>query len=333
MPTALITGISGQDGSYLAEILLDKGYTVVGTVRGSPVAHYPRIAHLRDAIELIEGGRLDEGAVGRLLRKYRPTEIYNLASTANSALSFIDQVMSSQCDSLDVLRLLESIRMVDPAVRFCQASTSELFGGARESPQSEATPFYPRNPYGVAKLYGHWITVNYRETQGLFACSAILFNHVSPRHSDSFVVRKVSSAAARIKLDLQDCLYLGDLDARRDWGYAADYMRALWRMLQSPTARDYVLATGETHSVREACDIAFRHLGLDYRKFVVSEPQGHRTIDGAQLVGDSRNAQRDLDLRRTLTFEQLVCAMVEADLDEVTRIRPVAPTQGARRGS
>jgi GDPmannose 4,6-dehydratase len=317
--TALITGISGQDGSYLAEILVENGYRVVGIVRGPKSAPYPRIEHLRDAIELDACDLLDQNAIEGLLRHYRPTEVYNLCARANSAQSFSEQVRAGQFDGLAVLRMLEAIRFVDPTIRFCQASTSEMFGKAHESPQKETTIFYPRNPYGVAKLYGHWITVNYRETQRMFACCSILFNHESPRRGELFVTRKVSRAAARIKAGLQDEVRLGDLDARRDWGYALDYVRGMWLMLQAPTADDYVLATGETHSVRELCSIAFGHVGLYYENHVVQEMQEQRPPDTVQLVGDSEKARRVLKWRPTLTFEELVRTMVDSDLGRLAR--------------
>jgi GDPmannose 4,6-dehydratase len=318
MPAALITGINGQDGSYLAELLLEAGYQVVGTVRGPLLPDRSRLALLRDAIKLVDGSTLDQDAIERLLRRYRPREIYNLASVANSTLSFNEQVSAGQFDALATLRLLEAIRVVDSSVRLCHASTSEMFGNAHESPQNEETTFRPRNPYGAAKLYAHWMTTNYRDSQGLFACSAILFNHVSSRHSDRFVIRKITQGAAKIKRGIQDKLHIGDMEARRDWGYAGDYVEAMWRMLQLPIAGDYVLATGETHSVREVCKVAFGHLGLDYHKYVVSEIQRDRPVDSVQLVGNPQKAQQLLGLRRTLTFERLVCSMVEADIAQVS---------------
>ena len=317
--TALITGISGQDGSYLAEILLENAYRVVGIVRGPTSVPYPRIEHLRDAIELDDCDLLDQRALERLLRHYCPSEVYNFCARANSAQSFSEQVRAGQIDGVAVLRMLEAIRVVNPEIKFCQASTSELFGKAVESPQSEATAFYPRNPYGVAKLYGHWITVNYRETQRVFACSSILFNHESPRRGDQFVTRKISLAVARIKAGLQDTVHLGDLDARRDWGYAPDYTRAMWLMLQAPAADDYVLATGETHTVREFCRLAFGHVGLFYENHVVQEMEDQRPADTVQLVGDSHKARRVLKWRPTVTFEEIVSAMVDSDLDCLAR--------------
>jgi GDPmannose 4,6-dehydratase len=318
VPTALITGISGQDGSYLAENLLERGYRVVGMVRGSAWATYPRIEHIRKEIELAEGDLLNQGSLEGLLRKYRPAEVYNFAASHPSSYqSFHQPVLTGEFNGLGVLRLLEAIRIVDSAIRFCQASTSELFGNARESPQCETTQFYPRNPYGVAKLYGHWITVNYRETHGMFACSSILFNHESPRRGDEFVTRKITRAVARIKAGLQNSLYLGDLEARRDWGYAADYVRAMWLMLQAPAADDYVLATGETHSVREFCRIAFGHVALNYERYVLQDTQKRRATETVQLVGDYGKARRVLGWHPTLTFQQLVCAMVDSDIEAV----------------
>jgi len=319
VPTALITGVSGQDGSYLAEILLENGYRIVGIVRGPKSAPYPRIEHLRNRIELDTCDLLDPKALEELLRYYHPTEVYNLCARANSAQPFSEQVRQGQFDSVAVLRMLEAIRVVNPTIRFCQASTSELFGKSSGSPQSEATAFYPRNPYGVAKLYGHWITVNYRETQGMFACSSILFNHESPRRGEQFVTRKISLAVARIKAGQQDSVHLGDLDARRDWGYALDYARGMWLMLQAPAADDYVLSTGATHSVREFCRIAFGHVGLCYEDHVVQEMREQRPVDTVLLVGNSQKARRVLQWRPTLTFDDLVRAMVDSDLDRLAR--------------
>ena len=315
--TALITGVSGQDGSYLAELLLANDYRVVGIVRGPLSAPYPRIEHLRGSIELDTCDLLDQTSLETLLRHYRPREIYNFCSMTNSAQSFSEQVRAGQFDALAVLRLLEAIRLVNPEIRFCQASTSELFGKARQSPQNETTAFYPRNPYGVTKLYGHWITVNYRETQRMFACSSILFNHESPRRGEQFVTRKISRAVARIKAGLQHTLQLGDLDAQRDWGYAPDYTRAMWLMLQAPVADDYVLGTGEAHSVREFCRLAFGHVGLCYENHVVQEIQQERPTDTVQLVGDSQKARQALKWRPTMSFEELVCAMVDSDVGDL----------------
>lgn len=314
MPTALITGITGQDGSYLAEWLLQKGYRVVGVVRPSAPVSYARIEHLRHRIELAQTDLLDEDSLEELLRSQRPDEVYNFAARASSTQLFDEPVLTGELNGLAVLRLLEAIRTVDPAVRFCQASSSEMFGKTRESPQSETTPFYPRNPYGVAKLYGHWITVNYRETHGLFACSSILFNHESPRRGEEFVTRRITRAVARIKAGLQETLQLWDLQARRDWGYAGDYVQAMWRMLQVPVADDYVLATGESHSVREFCEVAFRRVGLNYEDHVVQDPNGRPSAETVPLVGDAGKARRLLDWQPTMSFDELVCAMVDAEV-------------------
>jgi len=320
--TSLITGIGGQDGSYLAEILLKAGYRVVGMVRGSTSAPQPRIEHLRNSIELTEGDLLDQHSLQRVLEKYGPREIYNFAAQhPASSQSFSDPVTTGELNALGVLRLLEAIRAVDPTMRFCQASTAQIFGKARESPQHENTPFRPTNPYGVAKLYAHWITVNYRESHGMFACSSILFNHESPRRAERFVTRKITLAVARIKAGLQDRLYLEDLDARRDWGYAADYVHAMWLMLQAPMADDYVLATGESHSVREFCQIAFEHAGLDYEQYVTPSPRNALTTHTSELVGDAGKARKVLHWRPTLTFRALVQMMVDADIALVSSAR------------
>jgi len=320
MPTALITGISGQDGSYLAETLLKVGYRVVGMVRRSTSASYPRIEHIRNAIELAYGDLLNQDSLEGLLRKYRPVEVYNFAaSVPPTSESFREPIATGEINGLAVLRLLEAIRVVDPTIRFCQASSSALFGKACESPQRETTPFSPSNPYGVAKLFGHWITVNYRETYGMFACSGILFNHESPRRGEEFVTRKIARAVAKIKAGLQDSLQLGDMEARRDWGYAADYVQAMWLMLQAPAADDYVLATGETHSVRELCQIAFGHVGLRYESYVVQEAQSRRVSEAVQVVGDPAKARRVLGWHPTLTFRDLVCEMVDSEIKALDR--------------
>jgi GDPmannose 4,6-dehydratase len=320
MLTALITGIGGQDGSYLAELLLQAEYRVVGMVRGLTSAAQPRIEHLRGSIELTEGNLLDQHSLENVIDRYRPTEIYNFAAShPASSQSFRDPVLTGEFNGIAVIRLLESVRAVDPTIRFCQASSAQIFGRACESPQSENTPFYPTNPYGIAKSYGHWITVNYREAHSIFACSSILFNHESPRRGEKFVTRKITRAVARIKAGLQNCLYLDDLEARRDWGYAADYVRAMWLMLQAPVADDYVLATGETHSVRDFCRIAFEYVGLDYEQYVTQEPGRRRATHTVELVGDAGKARRLLNWHPTLTFRELVKMMVESDLALVAR--------------
>lgn len=313
MPTAFITGISGQDGSYLADLLLQKGYRVVGLVRNAAADHW-RLSHIRNDIELVEGQMLDEDGMRKALKAAHPQEIYNLAARASSTQLFDNPVATGDVNGLAVLRLLEAIRTVDPDIRFCQASSSELFGKTRESPQSEITPFYPRNPYGVAKQYAHWITVNYRETHGLFACSSIVFNHESPRRGEEFVTRKISRAVAAIKAGILEKLPLGDLEARRDWGYAGDYVRAMWLMLQASQPDDFVIATGETHSVRDFCRIAFGHVGLDYQAYVVHQPESRRGGEATQLVGNAAKARNVLGWRPTVSFEELVCMMVEADV-------------------
>jgi GDPmannose 4,6-dehydratase len=314
MRTALITGITGQDGSYLADLLLAKGYRVVGVLRPGAAAEQPRIAHLRSRIELVECDCCDSGAVRGLLQHWRPNELYNLAARASSSQLADDPVHTGEVNGLAVTRLLEAIRAVDCAIRFCQASSSELFGYSRESPQSESTQFHPRNPYGVAKLYGHWATVNYRETFGVFACSAILFNHESPRRGVEFVTRKITQAAARIKAGLQSELRLGDLEARRDWGYAGDYVRAMWMMLQADVADDFVIATGEVHSVRDLCQLAFARVSLDYRHYVVQDSQMRRPVESAQLVGNPAKARNVLGWTPGVSFAQLVGMMVDADV-------------------
>src|SRR5947209_10677216 len=265
---ALITGITGQDGSYLAELLLDKGYEVVGVLRRSSTVNFERITHIQDDIELAPGDLLDEASLIHILREYRPDEVYNLAAQSFVQTSFVQPVLTGEITALGVTRLLDAIRLVDPGIRFYQASSSEMFGKVQAVPQIESTPFYPRSPYGVAKLYGHWITVNYRESYDMFCCSGLLFNHEGPRRGREFVTRKVSDAVARIKLGLATELRLGTLDAKRDWGHAADYVRAMWLMLQQPTPDDFVIATGETHSVRELVEVAFGCVGLDWQKFV-----------------------------------------------------------------
>jgi GDPmannose 4,6-dehydratase len=311
---ALITGVNGQDGSYLADLLLAKGYRVLGTVRPTSREKLGRIAHIERQIELLDLDLLDRAAMQRLLEQHRPSEVYNLAARASSAQLHVDPVLTAEYNGIAVVHLLESILRVDPSIRFCQASSSEMFGNADRSPQDEKTPFVPRNPYGAAKLYGHWMTANYRDSHGLFACSAILFNHESPRRGHEFVTRKISRAAAMIRAGRQAQLELGDLEARRDWGFAGDYVQAMWLMLQARVASDYVIATGETHSVRELCEVAFRQVGLDYRKYVVENPGDKRRPESIQLVGDPSRAQQELGWRRTKSFAELVEMMVDADV-------------------
>ena len=320
MSTALITGITGQDGSYLAELLLNSDYRVVGLVRDTDSANSSRIVHIRNAIELVQGDLLVQSSLEEILRTYRPTEVYNLAARVPTSLqSFLDPVITGEITGLAVLRLLEAIHVVDPAIRFCQASSNAVFGDTSESPQSETTPFCPRDPYGAAKLYGHWITAAYRSAYGMFACSAILFNHESPRRREEFVSKKISRAAARISAERQSSLHLGDLDATRDWGYAPDYMRALWLMMRSSAPDDYVLATGETHSVREFCQIAFEYVGLNYEKYIVQDPYADCIKSRFPAVGNSAKAQRVLGWRPTKMFRELVCTMVASEVAEISR--------------
>lgn len=311
---ALITGVTGQDGSYLAEFLLGKGYEVIGMVRRTSTVNFDRIRHIQNVITLVQGDLLDQMSLIDILREYRPHEVYNLAAQSFVPTSFKQPVLTGEFTALGVTRILDAIRLVDPTIRFYQASSSEMFGKVREVPQNEHTPFYPRSPYGVAKVYGHWITVNYRESYGLFACSGILFNHESPRRGLEFVTRKVTHGAARIKLGLADELHLGNLDARRDWGYAVDYVRAMWLMLQQDEPDDYVVATGETHSVRELCEVAFGYLGLDYRDYVKVDPRFFRPAEVDLLVGDASKARAKLGWAPTVTFEELIHLMVDADM-------------------
>lgn len=314
---ALITGITGQDGSYLAEFLLDKGYAVYGLLRRSSTTTIERIAHIQDRIELISGDLLDSRSLQHVLEVSRPDEVYNLAAQSFVPESWTQPILTGEVTGLGVTRLLDAIRAVNPDIRFYQASTSEMFGNVRKSPQDEETPFYPRSPYGVAKVYGHWITVNYRESYGLYACSGILFNHESPRRGYEFVTRKVTHAVARIKAGLQQDVHLGNLDARRDWGWAPDYVDAMWRMLQQERPADYVIATGETHSVREWVERAFTAAGLDWDRYVVIDPRFMRPAEVDLLVGNPEKARRELGWQPTATFEQIVDRMVEADLSLV----------------
>jgi GDPmannose 4,6-dehydratase len=313
-PRALITGITGQDGSYLAEFLLEKGYAVYGMVRHASSDHFARIAHLQDRIHLCEGDLLDQLSIITLLHEIGPREVYNLAAQSFVPTSWAQPILTGEATALGATRMLEAIRVVDRSIRFYQASSSEMFGKVRESPQNEATPFYPRSPYGVAKVYGHYITVNYRESYGLFAVSGILFNHESPRRGRQFVTRKVTHGAARIKLGLADELRLGNLDARRDWGFAGDYVQAMWLMLQQPAADDYVIATGEAHSVRELCEVAFARVGLDWRRYVVVDKTYVRPAEVDHLIGDAAKAHRVLGWMPKVSFRNLVEMMVDADL-------------------
>jgi GDPmannose 4,6-dehydratase len=314
MPTALITGITGQDGSYLAELLLEKGYRVVGVVRRSSTTPYERIAHLVDRVELVSADLLDQTSLTDAVSDVKPDEIYNLAAQSFVQTSWNQPVLTGEFTALGVTRVLEAMRKAAPKARFYQASSSEQFGKVVETPQRESTPFYPRSPYGVAKVYGHWITINYRESFNLYAVSGILFNHESPRRGLEFVTRKVTDGVARIKLGLQPSLRLGNLDAKRDWGFAGDYVEAMWRMLQQDEPDDYVVATGETHSVRELCEIAFASVGLDYRDHVVTDERFFRPAEVDLLVGDASKARAQLGWEPRVSFRALVEMMVEADL-------------------
>jgi GDPmannose 4,6-dehydratase len=318
---ALITGITGQDGSYLAELLLEKGYHVCGMVRRSSTVNFERIGHLQDDVELLSGDLLDEASMIELLRESRPDEVYNLAAQSFVQTSFKQPVLTGETTALGVTRLLDAIRLVDQDVRFYQASSSEMFGKVVEVPQRELTPFYPRSPYGVAKLYGHWITVNYRESYDLHATSGILFNHESPRRGLEFVTRKIAHAVARIKLGLDREVRLGNLEAQRDWGFAGDYVEAMWRMLQLEDPQDFVIATGETHSVREFCEVAFGHVGLNWEEHVVIDERFFRPAEVDLLVGDPSRANEILDWSPRTGFRDLVTMMVDADLENVARLQ------------
>jgi GDPmannose 4,6-dehydratase len=312
--TALITGITGQDGSYLAEFLLEKGYRVVGMTRRSSTISNERIAHIADHLELIQGDLLDQASLVEAIRAAQPDEVYNLAAQSFVPTSWNQPVLTGEFTALGVTRILEAIRQANSRIRFYQASSSEMFGKVREAPQNETTPFHPRSPYGVAKAYGHFLTVNYRESYGLHAVSGILFNHESPRRGLEFVTRKVSNGAAAIALGLAQQLRLGNLDSHRDWGFAGDYVRAMWQMLQADEPSDYVIASGEAHSVRDLCEIAFGRLGLDYREYVVSDPSLYRPAEVDHLLGDASKARRELGWTPTVGFRELVEMMVDADL-------------------
>ena len=310
----LITGITGQDGSYLAELLLDKGYDVVGMVRRSSTVNMERVAHLAGDVEFVPGDLLDQASMIKVLRTHRPDEVYNLAAQSFVHTSFGQPVLTGETTALGVTRLLDAIRLVDPSIRYYQASSSEMFGHARQVPQTEDTPFHPRSPYGVAKVYGHWITINYRESYDLHASSGILFNHESPRRGLEFVTRKISHGAAAISLGLADELRLGNLDAKRDWGFAGDYVEAMWLMLQQDEPDDFVVCTGETHSVREFCELAFSRLGLDWQDYVVVDEAFLRPAEVDLLVGDSSKAAERLGWKPQTDFADLVEMMVDADL-------------------
>ncbi|MBP7688876.1 MAG: GDP-mannose 4,6-dehydratase [Thermoflexales bacterium] len=315
---ALITGITGQDGSYLAEFLLEQGYDVIGMVRRSSTVNFDRIKHIQDDVELAQGDLLDQSSLISVLSDYKPQEVYNLAAQSFVPTSWKQPVLTGEFTALGVTRMLEAIRTVDTSMRFYQASSSEMFGKVQEIPQTEKTPLYPRSPYGVAKVYGHWITVNYRESYNLFACSGILFNHESPRRGLEFVTRKISHAVAKIKLGLAKDLRLGNLEAKRDWGFAGDYVRAMWLMLQQDQPDDYVVSTGETHSVREFCEVAFEHVDLDWQKYVVQDPAFMRPAEVDHLIGDPAKADAKLGWKPTVSFKGLVEMMVDADLQLLT---------------
>jgi GDPmannose 4,6-dehydratase len=314
MPTALITGITGQDGSYLAELLLSKGYRVLGVARRSSTVTYERIEHLLDDITVVQGDLHDQGSLLSLLEEYEPTEVYNLAAQSFVPTSWNQPALTGEITALGVTRMLEAIRFVNPRMRFYQASSSEMFGKVVEVPQCETTAFYPRSPYGVAKVYGHWITVNYRESFNMFASSGILFNHESPRRGLEFVTRKISDGVARIKLGRAKELRLGNLEAQRDWGFAGDYVEAMWRMLQHDEPDTFVVGMGETHSVREFCEIAFGHLDLDYNDYVVQDERFYRPAEVDLLISDPKKARVVLGWEPSVTFKELVTMMVDADL-------------------
>ena len=317
--TALITGITGQDGSYLAELLLEKGYRVHGMYRRSSTETFERLTHLLSRIELHSGDLLDQQSLVALLEKTQPDEVYNLAAQSFVPTSWQQPQLTGEVTGLGVTRMLDAIRIVNPKTRFYQASSSEMFGKVHETPQRETTPFHPRSPYGVAKVYGHYITMNYRESYGMFACSGILFNHESPRRGLEFVTRKITHAVARIKLGLAHELRLGNMQARRDWGFAGDYVRAMWMMLQQPAADDYVIGTGETHSVEEFVEIAFSHVGLDWREYVVIDPKFHRPAEVDLLLSDPSKAIAALGWKPQTAFKKLVTMMVDADLAALVR--------------
>ena len=316
---ALITGITGQDGAYLAEFLIDHGYEVHGMVRRASTESFERIAHLGDDLVLHQADLLDQLSIITLMKDIRPNEVYNLAAQSFVPTSWLQPLLTGEFTALGVTRMLEAVRLVDSSIRFYQASSSEMFGDVRAEPQDENTPFWPRSPYGVAKVYGHWITVNYRESYDIFACSGILFNHESPRRGKEFVTRKITDGVARIKLGVQEKLFLGNLDAMRDWGFAGDYVQAMWKMLQHDKPDDYVVATGEKHSVREFVELAFAHVGLDWQQYVEVDPKFFRPAEVNTLRGDASKAKKLLGWEPTVTFAQLVHGMVDADLKRVAR--------------
>jgi GDPmannose 4,6-dehydratase len=319
MPTAIITGITGQDGSYLAEFLLGKGYEVIGMVRRSSTVTFERINHIQDNVTIIQGDLHDQSSLVDVIERFRPDEAYNLAAQSFVPTSWNQPVLTGEVTALGVTRLLEAIRLINPKTRFYQASSSEMFGKVREVPQNEDTPFYPRSPYGVAKVYAHWITVNYRESYDLHAVSGILFNHESPRRGLEFVTRKISNGVARIRLGLANELRLGNLESRRDWGYAGDYVEAMWLMLQHELPKDFVIGTGETHSVRKFCELAFSHVGLDYKEYVVQDERFYRPAEVEMLVADPKKANEELGWYQKVGFEELIQLMVDADLKRLAQ--------------
>ncbi|MBK8418668.1 GDP-mannose 4,6-dehydratase [Candidatus Villigracilis saccharophilus] len=320
MPTALITGITGQDGSYLAELLLKKGYRVIGVARRSSTVNTERINHILDDITMVQGDLQDQGSLLSLLEEYHPTEVYNLAAQSFVPTSWNQPALTGDVTAIGVTRLLEAIRFVNPKIRFYQASSSEMFGKVMEVPQRESTPFYPRSPYGVAKVYGHWITVNYRESFNMFATSGILFNHESPRRGLEFVTRKISDSVAKIKLGKAKELRLGNLEAQRDWGFAGDYVEAMWLMLQQDHPDNYVIGTGETHAVREFCEIAFSHVDLDYKEFVIQDEKFYRPAEVDLLISDPSKARNDLKWELNVSFKELVTMMVDSDLARLKKV-------------
>ncbi len=319
MPTALITGILGQDGSYLAELLLGKGYRVAGIDRWTTTAAFERIQPLLDEIDLIQADLHDQEGLMELIENYRPDEVYNLAAQSFIPASWSQPVLTAEVNAVGVARLLEALRLIHPKARFFQASSSEMFGQVLEIPQRETTPFNPRTPYAVSKIFGHWLTVNYRQAHGLYAVSGILFNHESPRRGPEFVTRKITYGAARIKLGLASELRLGNLDSRRDWGFAGDYVEAMWRMLQTDTPEDFVIGSGDAHTVRELCEQAFGGLGLDYREFVVQDPRFYRPAEADILLADPAKARQKLGWQARVTFNELVQMMVDADLQRLAK--------------
>jgi GDPmannose 4,6-dehydratase len=322
---AIITGITGQDGSYLAELLLDKGYEVTGIIRRLSHPNFDRIAHLLDRIKLHPADLLDGLSLIRAIEENEPDELYNLAAMSFVPASWDQPLLTGEFNAQGVTRVLDAIRRVNPKIKIYQASSSEMYGKVREVPQTELTPFYPRSPYGVSKVFGHYITVNYRESYGLFACSGILFNHESPRRGLEFVTRKVSDGVARIKLGIEKTLYLGNLEAHRDWGFAGDYVRAMWLMLQQPTADDYVVATGESHSVRDLVEVAFSHAGLDWQAHVEVDPQFLRPAEVDHLVGNAAKARRNLGWEPSVDFAGLIAMMVDSDIERLSGIKPPTP--------